>query len=64
MMSQEMLRRYSAEFIGALAYVFFGCGVRILQVIGQDAGNRLLIYLTFGFTLFIMTYDLNRFHKE
>ncbi len=58
-MSQEMFRRYSAEFIGTFAYVFFGCGVRILQGGGQDAGNRLLIYLTFGFTLFIMTYALS-----
>jgi MIP family channel proteins len=58
-MSGEMLRRYGAEFIGTFAYVFFGCGARILQGASQDASNRLLIYLTFGLTLFIMTYALS-----
>jgi len=54
-----MWQRYSAEFVGTFAYVFFGCGVRILQGNGQGVQDRLVIYLTFGLTLFVMTYALS-----
>ena len=58
-MNVLMLRRYGAEFFGTFAYVFFGCGARIMVGASQDAGNRLLVYLTFGFALFVMTYALS-----
>ncbi len=48
-MTLIMWRRYLAEFIGTFAYVFFGCGTRILVGGGQDAASRLLVYFTFGF---------------
>lgn len=54
-----MLRRYGAEFFGTFAYVFFGCGVKIVQGNSENAASRLLIYLTFGLTLFIMTFALS-----
>lgn len=54
-----MLRRYGAEFVGTCAYVFFGCGTRILEGNGTTITSRLTVYLAFGFTLFIMTYALS-----
>jgi len=57
-MNPVMLRRYGAEFLGTFAYVFFGCGARILVGYGGDLSIRLVVYFTFGFTLFIMTYAL------
>ncbi len=53
--------RYLAEFIGTFAYVFFGCGTRILAGPAQDPASRLLIYFTFGFTLLALTYALSHF---
>lgn len=50
-----MLRRCGAEFLGMFAYVFLGCGTRILL---ENPEHLLLVHLTFGFTLFIMTYSL------
>ncbi len=55
-----MLRRYAAECVGTFAYVFFGCGVRV--VLGGEVTNasaQLLLYLTFGLTLFALTYALS-----
>ncbi|HYX48891.1 MAG TPA: aquaporin [Ktedonobacteraceae bacterium] len=60
-MTLIMLRRYLAEFIGTFAYVFFGCGTRILVGGGQDAASRLLVYFTFGFALLALTYALGHF---
>jgi MIP family channel proteins len=54
-----MLRRYAAECTGTFAYVFFGCGVRIVLGDGLTASKQLLIYLTFGLTLFALTYALS-----
>lgn len=56
--SPIMMRRYLAEFIGTFAYVFFGCGARIMVGYGEDLAGRLLIYFTFGFTMLVMTYAL------
>ena len=58
-MAPIMLRRYGAEFLGTFSYVFFGCGTRILMGNGGDVASRLAIYLTFGLTLFAMTYALS-----
>jgi MIP family channel proteins len=58
-MNPIMLRRYGAEFLGMFAYVFFGCGARIVIGYGADLSGRLVIYLIFGFTLFTMTYALS-----
>ena len=54
-----MLRRYGAEFLGTFAYVFFGCGVRLVDGNGITIDSRLAVYLTFGFTLFVTTYALS-----
>jgi MIP family channel proteins len=54
-------RRYLAEFLGTFAYVFFGCGTRILAGNAQDGASRLLVYFTFGFTLLALTYALSHF---
>ncbi len=54
-----MLRRYGAEFVGTFAYVFFGCGARIVEGNGTTIVSRLVVYFTFGFTLFIMSYALS-----
>ncbi len=55
-----MLRRYAAEGVGTFAYVFFGCGVRImLQGDVASASNQLLLYSTFGLTLFALTFALS-----
>ncbi|HZS79022.1 MAG TPA: MIP/aquaporin family protein [Ktedonobacteraceae bacterium] len=59
MTSPIMLRRYLAEFVGTFAYVFFGCGTRILAGNAQDAASRLIVYFTFGFTLLALTYALS-----
>ena len=58
-MNTLMLRRYGAEFLGTFAYVFFGCGVKIVQGSSEDATSRFLIYLTFGLTLFAMSFALS-----
>lgn len=58
-LSPTMLRRYAAECIGTFAYVFFGCGVRIALGGVATPSNQLLIYLTFGLTLFALTYSLS-----
>ncbi len=60
-MTLIMWRRYLAEFIGTFAYVFFGCGTRILAGGAQDAASRLLVYFTFGFALLALTYALGHF---
>ena len=60
-MTSIMWRRYLAEFIGTFAYVFFGCGTRILVGRGQDTVSRLLVYFTFGFALLALTYALGHF---
>ncbi len=57
-MNPLMLRRYGAEFLGTFAYVFFGCGTRIFIGYSGDLSGRLIIYITFGLTLFTMTYAL------
>lgn len=59
MITPIMWRRYGAEFVGTFAYVFFGCGTRILLKNQHDVPDRLLVYLTFGLTLFVMTYALS-----
>ncbi len=58
-MTSLMWRRYAAEFLGTFAYVFFGCGARIVVENGQNSVNNLLVYFTFGFTLFAMTFALS-----
>lgn len=58
-MSLVMFRRYGAEFLGTFAYVFFGCGARILVGNSEDTASRIIIYTTFGLTLFIMSYSLS-----
>jgi MIP family channel proteins len=58
-MNATMLRRYGAEVVGTFAYVFFGCGAKIVQGNDQGGMSRLLIYLTFGLSLFAMTYALS-----
>lgn len=58
-MTALMWRRYAAEVLGTFAYVFFGCGARIVVENGQDGVNRLLVYFTFGCTLFAMTFALS-----
>ncbi len=59
MFTPVMLRRYLAEFLGTFAYVFFGCGAKI--VIGNQTStiDLLFIYLTFGLTLFAMAFALS-----
>jgi MIP family channel proteins len=57
-MNTIMLRRYGAEFLGTFAYVFFGCGTRIFIGYSGDLAGRLIVYLTFGLTLFTMMYAL------
>ena len=59
MISAGMLRRCSAEFIGTFAYVFFGCGTRLVEGNGHSIISRLVIYFTFGLTLFVATYALS-----
>jgi glycerol uptake facilitator-like aquaporin len=44
-MTSIMWRRYLAEFIGTFAYVFFGCGTRIMVGGGQDAASTVLLRL-------------------
>jgi MIP family channel proteins len=58
MFSSIMWRRYLAEFIGTFAYVFLGCGARIVSATTSDVPSRLLIYFTFGFTMMVMVYAL------
>lgn len=58
LMNAEMLRRYGAEFLGTCAYVFFGCGARLVEGNGTTIVSRLVVYFTFGFVLFVMTYAL------
>lgn len=58
-MNVTMLRRYGAEVVGTFAYVFFGCGVKIVQGNDPRGVNGFLIYLTFGLALFAMTYALS-----
>lgn len=58
MTHKVLFRHCSAEFLGTFAYVFFGCGVRILTGNDQGSASRLLIYFTFGLALFTMTYAL------
>jgi MIP family channel proteins len=57
-MNATMLRRYGAEMVGTFAYVFLGCGVKIVQGGDQRGINGFLIYLTFGLALLAMTYAL------
>lgn len=54
-----MVRRYLAEFFGTYAYVFFGCGARIMVGNRGDTTDLLYIYLTFGFALFAMSFALS-----
>lgn len=54
-----LFRRCGAEFLGTFAYVFFGTGVRILEGKAPGEVGRFLVFLTFGLTLFTMTYALN-----
>jgi MIP family channel proteins len=58
MFSSIMWRRYLAEFIGTFAYVFLGCGARIVSATTSDVPSRLLVYFTFGFTMMAMVYAL------
>lgn len=58
-MNAMMLRRYGAELVGTFAYVFLGCGVKIVQGYGQGGTGSFFVYLTFGLALFTMTYALN-----
>lgn len=60
-MTPIMWRRYLAEFLGTFAYVFFGCGTRILAWGEPEEVSRLLVYFTFGFTLLALTYALGHF---
>lgn len=60
-MTPIMLRRYLAEFLGTFAYVFFGCGTRIVTWNSPIDISRLLVYFTFGFTLLALTYALSHF---
>ncbi len=59
-MSADMLRRYASEFLGTFALVFFGCGTRIM--VGgetQDFAGILMVHITFGFIIAVMTYTLS-----
>jgi MIP family channel proteins len=58
MFSSIMWRRYLAEFFGTFAYVFLGCGARIVSATTSDVPSRLLVYFTFGFTMMAMVYAL------
>jgi glycerol uptake facilitator-like aquaporin len=53
-MNATMLRRYGAELVGTFAYVFLGCGVKIVRGSGQRGVNGFLIYLTFGLALVVL----------
>ncbi len=60
-MTPIMWRRYLAEFLGTFAYVFFGCGTRILTMNSPADTSRLLVDFTCGFTLVALTYALSHF---
>ena len=58
-MTAEMWKRYVAEFIGTFFLVFMGTGVRAM--VGgdtKDFAGILLVHLTFGLTIVVMTYAL------
>ncbi len=59
MFTPVMLRRYLAEFLGTFAYVFFGCGAKIVVGNRGDTTDLLFIYLIFGLTLFAMAFALS-----
>ena len=59
MFTPVMLKRYLAEFLGTFAYVFFGCGAKIVVGNRGDTTDLLFIYLTFGLTLFAMAFALS-----
>jgi len=58
-MRLTMLRRYAAEALGTYAYVFIGCGIRIVSAHTNSSADLLLTALAFGFTLFAMTFALS-----
>lgn len=57
-MTPLLLRRCLAEFLGTFAYVFLGCGTKIMLIKAGPVGY-LMIYLAFGLTLVVMTYALS-----
>ncbi|HLJ32531.1 MAG TPA: MIP/aquaporin family protein [Ktedonobacteraceae bacterium] len=59
MFTPVMLRRYLAEFLGTFAYVFFGCGAKIVVGNQTSTTDLLFIYLTFGLTIFAMGFAVS-----
>lgn len=59
MFTPVMLRRYLAEFLGTFAYVFFGCGAKIVVGNQTNTTDLLFIYLTFGLTIFAMAFAVS-----
>ena len=53
-----MLRRYTAEFIGTFALVFFGCGTRDMIGDTTNFAGIFVVHLAFGFTVAVMIYTL------
>lgn len=51
-----MIRKFSAEFVGTLVLVLFGCGAAVLG--GFDHVGQLGIALAFGFAIVAMAYGI------
>lgn len=50
-----MLKKFSAEFVGTLVLVLFGCGAAVL---GPEPFDQLAVSLAFGFAIVAMAYGI------
>ena len=58
MKNSLLFKKGLAEFIGAFAIVFFGCGASIVSQLYPESINHLGVSLVFGFVVMIMIYSL------